>query len=102
MYIVPTIEDFVNGSYSVAVTDSYYITLNMVNEEYHISGRDVLIRQMNVIAQLFSGSSESQIVCPNVIGLSNDLVSIQSEDPSLNGTRITFDNMGKWGVEINE
>jgi len=102
MYIVPQLEDFVNGSYSVPVTDSYFITFNMVDESYRNTGRDVVIKQMNVVAQLFTGDSVQQIVCPSVIGLSNDLLSIQSEDPTLNGRRITLDNLGQWGVEINE
>lgn len=102
MYIVPTAEDFVNDFFSIAVTPDYFIMFNVVDEEYEQAGRTVTIKQMNVVAELVSDSGKVQIACPSRIGLSNDLISIVSDDTDLNGVAVSMDNLGQWGVEINE
>jgi len=102
MYIVPTAEDFVNDFFSIAVTPDYFVTFNVVDELYEQGGREVAIKQFNVIAELVSETGKVQIACPSRIGLSNDLLSILTDNEDLNGVAISMDNLGQWGVEINE
>lgn len=102
MYIVPTADDFVNDFFSVAVTSDYFITFNVVDELYEQTGREVTIKQFNVVAELVSDTGKVQINCPSRIGLSNDLISIVTDNEELNGVAISMDNLGQWGVEINE
>jgi hypothetical protein len=102
MYIVPELVDFENDVYQIRVTDDYTIILNIVDEYFSHEGRTIVIDGLNIAAQYVEGGIARQIACPNIIGLSNELVSIIAEDPSLLGIGVKKSNLGSWGLVINE
>jgi hypothetical protein len=102
MYVVPEKNDFVNGMFKIRVSDGYSIILNIVDEYFEHGGRKIVVKCINVAAEVIRDNSIGQLACPNVIGLSNFILAIIADDPALYGKPITEDNLGSWGMVIGE
>jgi hypothetical protein len=99
--VVPVAENFTNDMFTLEYTAGKRLRLNVVSEAFTYGGRDTFIDEMNVQMESDSSGVTSVLVCPNKIGLSNDILSIESDDPALQGASITMQNLGQWSVVLN-
>ena len=102
MIITPQLENFENDRYDIRVFDGYVVSLIIVDESFEDSGQLQVIKRISIFATITTDTGAWQFSCPNIIGLSNELLSISSDDPELLGTQLTGDLIGKWSLTINE
>jgi len=101
MIIVPEESDFINDHYSIDL-GSYKIVFNAINESLAYGSISVDVNEIYVFAEATIDGKFASVPCPNKIGLSNEFVSIESDDLSIQGASISLSNLGKWRVVIFE
>jgi hypothetical protein len=100
--LTPTSDNFVNDIFTFAANNSINIVFCSLDESYQEVGDIAVVREILVEAQYTdSNGVVSSVKCPNIIGVLNSLVQIESDDPTMAGVKISKDNIGSWRVNIN-
>lgn len=94
-----TQDQFIAGSWFIPINADYSLVLDVVSEDFIAEGRNLSIERINVrIRREADGVS---ILCPNIVGLYNEFVSIESNNPDMQGKHITYATAGDWRVVVN-
>lgn len=91
---------FTNDFFSTMLPDGSTLFLNKVNEDFITpDSEECVIKAVNLEV---IDSEENAVSCPCVIGLSNDILSIQTEHKEYEGEVLTPENMVYCTIEIYE
>lgn len=102
MIVTPQVDNFLNDRYDIQVFEDYFVTLVIVDETFENAGKISVINEIKVVASFDVDGVSYQIPCPSIIGMENDLISLETSDPSLLGQKLSKDNIGQWRIVINE
>ena len=86
-------------SWTIPLDSTHNLILSVVSEEFEVLGRVLALERINV--NVVRTADGAFIQCPNIVGLWNELVSIESINPDLQGKHITFATAGDWKVVVN-
>lgn len=98
MFIFPSLTDFNSDIFSYDYTADANITIIFISEGFSVANVPVEID--NTVIQLTDKSTGKSIRCPSIIGMGNDLMRVVSDDPTLQGQRLSPENLDECYVEI--
>jgi hypothetical protein len=103
MEIVLTEDMFVNNRYTVAYGNREAL-LTIIDEEFFGNNRLGRINRIIILVREFGagGKESGAVLCTTVIGLSDGIIGVRSDDPALKGKLLTHENMGQCVVELYE
>lgn len=100
--ILPTIDNFTNGMFVFAIAKGVNLVFIALNEEYSDGVSVALVNEILLELQSTDANGLVSIVkCPSIIGVVNPVVTLESDDSSLIGSKASLDNLGRWRVVIN-
>lgn len=95
-------EDLKTGSHYVTIDSLSRLLFYSVDEQFLAVTRVTTLKRIVIYAEATSLTGEiTRVRCPSIIGLSNEFISIESDDPSKNGTQISMENLDDWQVRVN-
>ena len=90
--------EFVNDFFSATLPDGSLLVLNIVDEDFLSDDVECIVKSLNVEIQ----RDDEIISCPCVIGISNELMQINTEYKEYEGKVLTPDNMEYCTIEVYE
>lgn len=94
--------DFTSGALLIDVNGEYNLFFVPVAESFGSDYGTIELNRISVLALATLDEYSVYKACPNVIGLSNELVSIVPTAPQYDGELITVDNLDHFIVETIE
>lgn len=92
--------EFVNDFFSVALPDGSTMNINLVNEDFITSSNEeCTVKAINIEVTDLDGNITS---CPCVIGMSNDIMEIDTDYTEYEGEVLTPDNMAYCTITVYE
>lgn len=91
--------EFTSNFYSVDLPDGSVLSINEVNESMLVSSVEVPIDTYNIEVTDIDGEVTS---CPNIIGMNNDILGIETAYTEYEGRRLTSENIKYCTVSVYE
>lgn len=91
--------EFTGGFYSVDLPDGSVLSLNEVNESTEVSSVEV-----SIDTYILEVTDTDNVItrCSNIIGMSNDILGIETDYTEYEGQRLSSDNLKYCTVSVYE
>jgi hypothetical protein len=94
--------NFVDGRFSQNFADNKRVTFIVVQESFHGNNRLGVVDRVNIFIELFDpeGKKIEGNFSSSVIGIGDALAGILTEEPTLLGKMLTWDNMEQCVIRL--
>ena len=90
-----------NGIYREEVSNGKTLTICMVSESFSHDGSSTEIEECVIqVGTLLESGAESVVACPSIIGMGNSVMRLASDDPELQGKKLSVANIDYCYVEL--